>query len=307
MRRFPDSLVKPALGAALLAPLAGCATRGTGFLDPHGPVAALQRALFFEIVGWMMIVVLPVLLLVPLFAWRYRRRNTAAVYRPDWTFNRPLEFALWGVPIAVVAVLSYLVLRDEIALDPYAALASKQKPLQIEVVGLDWKWLFIYPEQHIATVGQLALPLGRPVHFRLTSDTVMQSFAIPALGSQIYAMAGMVTQLNVEAERPGSLRGLNTQYNGDGFPRQTFSVPILTSDDFKDWVDTVRVKGRALDPAGYALLSQRGTAAAAHRALATSTMPAGALYFSGVAPGFFAAIVGQYHQVAAGVLHTGAQ
>ena len=307
MRRYPDSLVKPAFGAALLCSLGGCATHSTGFLDPHGPVAALQRSLFFEIIGWMMIVVLPVLLLVPLLAWRFRRRNTAAVYRPDWTFNRPLEFAIWGVPIAVVAMLSYLVLRDEIALDPYAALASGRKPLEIEVVGLDWKWLFIYPEQRIATVGQLALPLGRPVHFRLTSDTVMQSFFIPALGSQIYAMAGMVTQLNLEAERPGRLRGLNTQYSGEGFQQQRFSVPVLPPRDFAAWVDTVRAQGRPLDPAAYAVLAQRGTAAAAHRALATGEMPAGLLYFSGVAPGLFAAILGRYRQADAGTMSMGVQ
>ena len=152
--------------------------------DPQGPVAAAQRQLFFDVIGWMMIVVVPVFVLVPLFAWRYRRKNLSAPYRPQWSFSLPLEFAVWGVPIAIVAILGSLIWSRATPLDPYAALPSAKPPLEMQVVGLDWKWLFIYPEQHIATVGIAAFPADRPIHLSLTSDTVMQSFFIPALGSR---------------------------------------------------------------------------------------------------------------------------
>jgi cytochrome o ubiquinol oxidase subunit 2 len=288
MRRDLNSLVRLTSSVALLCVLAGCAPLTASFLDPHGPVAAKQRDLLFDIIGWMTIVVVPVLILVPLLAWRYRRRNKLAAYRPEWKFSWPLEFLIWGVPVAVVAVMAWMIWTQENPLDPYAPLPSPQPPLEIEVVGLDWKWLFIYPDQHIATVGQLALPVDRLVHFRLTSDTVMQSFFIPALGSQIYAMAGMVTQLNLKAGRLGDLRGLNTQYNGDGFHKQTFDVAVVPARDFVDWVETVRSRGTPLDEAAYRLLERKSA-------------PVSALYFAPAAPRLFGAVVAKYrHGAGAG-------
>ncbi len=278
--------------------LSGCSPissdLSSSFLAPSGPVAASQRQLFFDVIGWMMIVIVPVFLLVPLFAWRYRRGNRNAQYRPDWTFSWPLEIVIWGVPVAVVGVLSYLICVRESPLDPYRALASSQPPLQVEVVGLDWKWLFIYPEQHIATVGALALPKDRAVRFRLTSDTVMQSFYIPALGSQIYAMAGMVTKLNLKANRLGRTRGENTQFNGLEFQNQKFTVSIMRPQGFTAWVEKVRTDGMPLDAAAYKKLSRKSTAAQAHRQLGMTGMPASALYFSTVKPGFFSGIVDKY-------------
>ena len=280
--------------------LAGCSSTNSTFLDPHGPVAASQRHLFFEIIGWMMIVVVPVFVLVPLFAWRYRRKNTASQYRPDWTFSTPLEFVVWGVPVAIVAILAVVILSKETQLDPYAAIPSQEPPLEVQVVGLDWKWLFIYPDQQIATVGNLGLPSDRPVHFRLTSDSVMHSFFIPALGSQIYAMAGMVTKLNLKADRLGQLIGRNTQFNGTGFQNQHFSVAVLAPQDFSAWVKTVRTRGKPLDAATYRVLSRRSTAAQAKAQLGMTQDPAAksVLYFSSVEPNLFTDIVDKYRHVA---------
>ena len=216
--------------------LAGCSPTTTTFLDPYGPVAAAQRQLFFEVIGWMMIVIVPVFVLVPLFAWRYRRKNTAAQYQPNWGFPWPMEFAVWGVPVVIVAILAVLIVPGKRASIPTRRCRRSEPPLEVQVVGLDWKWLFIYPEQQIATVGMVGLPPGRPVRFRLTSDTVMQSFFIPALGSQIYAMAGMVTQLNLKADRTGQASAENTQFNGMGFQKQQFTAAAMTPRTFRRWV-----------------------------------------------------------------------
>ncbi len=272
--------------------LSGCARDGTSFLDPHGIVAAAQRRWLFEITGLMMIVVLPVFILVPLFAWRYRRRNKAAAYRPDWSFSWPLEFLVWGVPIAIVAVLAYVIIEDETKFDPYAALPSTQPPLRVDVVGLDWKWLFIYPDQHIATVGMLALPQDRPISFSLTSDATMQSFLIPALGSQIYAMAGMVTRLNLMADRPGQLLGENTQFNGMGFMNQSFTVSVMSPQDFAAWCSGLAKSGKRLDAAAYSTLSQHGTVAKARSDFGIGQ--AATLAFSDVPDAFFRSIVDKY-------------
>ena len=272
--------------------LSGCARDGTSFLDPHGIVAAAERRWLFEITGLMMIVVLPVFILVPLFAWRYRRRNKAAAYRPEWGFSWPLEIIVWCVPIAIVGVLAYVIVADESRYDPYDALSSSQPPLKVDVVGLDWKWLFIYPDQHIATVGVLALPQDRPVSFSLTSDATMQSFFIPALGPQIYAMAGMVTRLNLMADRPGALLGENTQFNGMGFQHQSFTVSVMSPQDFATWCGGLAKNGKNLDAAAYSTLSQHGTVAKARSDFGVDQ--AATLAFANVPDSFFRSIVDKY-------------
>jgi cytochrome o ubiquinol oxidase subunit 2 len=236
-----------------------------------------------------------VLILTPLIAWRYRRTNDASRYTPNWTFSRPLEFAIWGVPVAIVAVLAVLLWRNTEALDPYRPLTLDEPPLRVQVVGLDWKWLFVYPDEGIATVGELAFPADRPLALELTTDTVMQSFFIPALGSQIYAMAGMVTRLHLAARGPGRFRGENSQFNGTGFHKQKFTAVAIPPGDFEAWVETVRANGIALDEAAYRVLARRSTPDEAHEALGTSAMPRNLLYFSDVAPDLFATVVDNYH------------
>ncbi len=280
-----------ALALVLLA--GGCGRDGITFLHPHGPVAAIQRHWLFEIIGWMAIVVVPVFILVPAFAWRYRRRNTKADYRPDWSFSWPLEFVIWGILIAIVAALAYIIIEHETRFNPYTELASSQKPLEVQVVGLNWKWLFIYPEQHIATVGVLALPQGRPISFSMTSDATIQSFFIPALGSQIYAMAGMVTKLRLLADRPGELLGENTQFNGTGFMKDSFTVSVMSPAAFAAWLDGQRANGRSLDDAAYRKLSKDGSMAAAKSNFAVQ--PDGLLSFGTVAPDLFRSVVAKYN------------
>ncbi len=274
--------------------LAGCPDRHLTFLDPQGPVAAAQRWHLFEVVLLVMIVVLPVLIATPLLAWRYRYGNKSARYAPKWDFSWPLEFVIWGVPAGIVAVLAVLLWHSTHALDPYDPLSPEARPLRVQVVGLDWKWLFIYPDEGIATVGELAFPADRTLALELTSDTVMQSFFVPALGSQIYAMAGMVTRLHLSAYGPGRFEGENTQYNGNGFQRQKFVARAMTPADFETWLQRVRTEGVALDDNAWRTLSEDSTTQQARSALPNSAMPPGAIYFNALTPGLFDAIVQRF-------------
>jgi cytochrome o ubiquinol oxidase subunit II len=281
---------------ALSATLGGCSSSvHITFLDPQGPIAAAQRTHFIGVVVLVMIVVLPILLLTPFFAWRYRYRNASSVYTPKWSFSWPVEIAIWGIPFGVVIVLAVWLWKGTQALDPYSPIASSQPPLQVEVVGYDWKWLFIYPEFGIASIGQLAFPSGQPLAIDLTSDTVMQSFFIPALGSQIYAMAGMVTRLHLQANAPGSFRGENTQYNGDGFSQQKFSALAMTPADFKAWTDLVKAKGIPMTSATYDVIRQRSTVKDTRQALSANQMPTGVIYFSDIPPSLFHDVVQSFH------------
>lgn len=266
------------------------------FLDPQGPVAATQRTHFIDVVLLLMIVVLPILVLTPFFAWRYRYRwNASSLYTPEWSFSWPLEIAIWGIPFGIVIVLAVWLWTGTQALDPYAPIPSSQRPLRVEVVGYDWKWLFIYPEFGIASIGQLAFPAGQPLAIELTSATVMQSFFIPALGSQIYAMPGMVTQLHLKADAPGSFRGENTQYNGDGFYQQKFTARAMSSAGFKAWTELVKAKGIPMTSVTYAAIRQRSTKEETRTALNADQMPTAALYFSDMPSDLFHDVVQSFH------------
>ena len=290
--------IRPPLYWLVAVPLllSGCSSSShLSFLDPQGPVAAAQRTHLIDVVLLMLIVVLPVLVLTPFLAWHYRYRNASSPYTPHWSFSWPLEIAIWGIPIGIVAVLGVCLWINAQALDPYAPLSSDKPPLRIEVVGYDWKWLFIYPDLGIASIGELAFPAGQPLAIELTSDTVMQSFFIPALGSQIYAMAGMVTHLHLQADTPGSFLGENTQYNGDGFYQQKFSARAMTRADFKTWTDLVKATGVPMTSTTYAVIRQRSTVNETQQALSAGRMPPGVLYFSNVPAGLFHDVVRSFH------------
>jgi len=265
------------------------------FLFAQGPIAAAQRTHLFKIVALLMVVVLPVLLLAPLIAWRYRFRARSARYEPRWSFNGPLEFLIWGVPHAVVIVLAIWLWQETIALDPYRPLSNSVPPLRVDVIGYDWKWLFIYPDYKIASMGEFAFPAARPVAITLTSDTVMQSFFIPALGSQIYAMAGMVTHLHLQANRAGTFRGENTQYNGDGFYQQRFLARAMSESDFSDWTRLVAAKGVALSPSVYRAIARRSTVDETKKALHIENTPEGVLYVSAVPAALLQNIVASFN------------
>jgi cytochrome o ubiquinol oxidase subunit 2 len=229
-------------------------------LDPHGPIAAAERNLLFDAFGVMLIVVIPVFVMALGFAWRYRASNTQARYAPDWSYSRAVEAAIWLVPAAIVVVLGVLVWNATHRLDPYRSIDATVRPLEVEVVALDWKWLFIYPEQRIAVVNELVIPSGRPVSLKITSDTVMNAFSIPALAGQIYAMAGMQTELNLIADAPGRFVGRNTQYSGRGFSEQQFEAIATSQADFDAWLAKARQSSATLDAEAYRKLARPGVA-----------------------------------------------
>lgn len=262
----------------LLLFLAGCDVLDRGFLSPAGPVASATRHEFLVVCLILLFIIAPVLLLTPLFAWYYRLSNTRSVYRPQWGFSWPLEGLIWIPPTLIVVGLAVLLWRDTHRLDPYKPLPGQ--PIEIQAVALDWKWLFIYPDEGVATVNRLVIPAGRPVHLSLTSATVMQSFLMPRLAGQIYAMAGMRTQLNFAAYKPGSYLGENVQFNGMGFQNQKFDVAALDADGFKRWLAETKVQQNRLDPTEYEALSHR------------SILPQ-PLAFGAVDPGLFDRVVGQ--------------
>lgn len=240
-----------------------------------------ERDLLFETLAIMMIVVVPVFVLTALFAWRYRAGNRKARYQPGWTSSLAVEAVIWLVPAAIVVVLGCYVWNDSHKLDPYRALDSPVEPLVVEVVAEDWKWLFLYPEQGIASVNELVFPAGRPLSLKITSDTVMNAFYVPALGSQIYAMAGMVTRLHLLAHEPGRFLGRNSQYSGAGFSRQTFEVRATAPADFDTWVAEVRASATVLD-------------AAAYDALREPSIAHPVTHYAAFQEGLFAAIVKRY-------------
>jgi cytochrome o ubiquinol oxidase subunit II len=228
----------------------------TGVLDPQGPIASAERLLLINTTGIMLVVIVPVILMTLGFAWWYRSSNTLASRRPDWAHHGAIEFIVWSIPTLVVILLAGVTWIGSHQLDPRTPIPADAKPLPVDVVALDWKWLFIYPDQGIAAVNQLVIPAGTPVTFRLTSATVMNSFFVPQLGSQIYTMGGMVTRLNLLAERPGDYPGMSANFSGDGFAEMRFTVKAVTANDFDGWVAQARGAGSALDDPGYAELAK---------------------------------------------------
>lgn len=241
-----------------LLPLSGCGALSGGFLGgAAGRIANLEHHEFLIVSVILVLVWLPVFILVPLIAWHYRISNERAAYRPQWGFSWILEGLIWIPPTLVVVALSVLLVRYTTRLDPYKPVASTVPALQVQVVALDWKWLFLYPAQHIATVNQLVVPAGTPVEFQLTSGTVMQSLLMPRLAGQIFAMAGMRAKLNFEIDKPGSYFGENTQYNGDGFHADKFTIQAMTAPDFSSWVAQAQTSGTSMDAAAYQNLSRQ--------------------------------------------------
>jgi cytochrome o ubiquinol oxidase subunit 2 len=291
--RNARSLYRRATLCILLLTLAACSSGShLTFLNPQGPVADAQRWHFYEVLGIMTVLVAgPIFVLLPFIVWRYRYGNAASRYTPKWGSSKLLEITVWGGPVVIVVVLAVFVWRDTHALDPYRPLTSNHPALRVQVIGYDWKWLFIYPDQGVASIGVLAMPAGRPVAMQITSATVMQSLFIPALGSQIYAMGGMVTQLNLEAAKPGRFMGENTMYNGDGFHQQKFTAIGMTPVDFTAWVQMVRSHGIPLDARTLQLISQRTTLTTLINALPGTGVRDDNLYFTGATGALFPAVV----------------
>jgi cytochrome o ubiquinol oxidase subunit 2 len=240
-----------------LAALAGC---NTVVMNPSGDIAAQQAHLIIVSVLLMLLIVVPVIAMVVLFAWRYRKGNTKAKYEPDWDHSTKLELVIWGVPLLMIIVLGLITWISTHKLDPYRPLArldanrpipASTKPLVVQVVSLDWKWLFIYPELGIATVNELVTPVDVPIRFKLTSANVMNAFHVPALAGMIYTMAGMETTLNAVLNKPGNYFGLSTNYSGAGFSGMRFGYKGVSQADFDKWVADTKAGGGSLDRANY--------------------------------------------------------
>jgi cytochrome o ubiquinol oxidase subunit 2 len=279
-------LARFALAAPLLGLLSGC---NVVLLHPSGDVAVQQRDLIIASTVLMLLIIIPVMAMTALFAWRYRHSNKDAVYDPDWHHSTGLEVAIWSAPLAIIVALGALTWISTHVLDPYRPIArfgphqavpADAKTLEVDVVALDWKWLFIYPSLGVATVNELAAPVNTPIAFKITSSTMMNSFFIPAIAGQIYAMPGMQTQLHAVINTPGQFTGFSSNYSGQGFSDMHFKVYGMTGSDFAHWVQAVKAGGGALTRPAYTVLAEPSEAEPARR-------------FGAVDPTLFGAIVNQ--------------
>lgn len=232
-------------------------------LDPAGDVADRQRDLLVQSTWLMLLIIVPVMVLTAVFAWRYRQSNRNARYEPEWEHSTQLELVIWGAPLLIIICLGALTWMGTHLVDPFRPLGRTDKvgkvyatPLQVEVVALDWKWLFFYPQYGVATVNQLAAPVGRPITFHITSATVMNSFYIPALAGQIYSMPGMETRLHAVIDTPGAYRGISANYSGAGFSGMHFTFLAQTPRDFDRWIAGIKAGGGALDRVSYEALAE---------------------------------------------------
>ncbi|RZL91789.1 MAG: ubiquinol oxidase subunit II [Variovorax sp.] len=273
----------PAL-LALAALLAGC---NMVVLNPSGDIAAQQGRLVVISTLLMLLIIVPVIALTFFFAWKYRESNTEATYKPDWDHSTQLELVIWAAPLLIIIALGALTWISTHTLDPYRPLdridakrpvPDGAKPLVVEVVALDWKWLFLYPEQGIATVNEVAAPVDRPIQFRITSTSVMNAFYVPALAGMIYAMPGMETKLHAVINKAGVYDGLSANYSGAGFSGMRFKFHGMPNADFDRWVQAVKTEGQALSRDGYLQLERPSEREPVRR-------------YATVAPGLYDAIV----------------
>ena len=257
--------------AGMVLSLAAC---NRGILDPVGPVASAEKQILINSTAIMLAIVIPTMLATIAFAFWFRRGNSKATYRPDWEFSGAIELVVWSVPALTIMLLGGIAWIGSHDLEPSKPLASKVPPLKVDVVSLDWKWLFIYPDQGIATVNQLVVPAGTPVSFRLTSATVWNTFFVPQMGSMIYTMPRMTTRLNLEADRPGVYPGRSAHFSGDGFPGMEFNVQAVSPQQFAAWAQSAHSSSSVLDGRAYSELSK-------------PTSYVKPLTYSNVAPGLF--------------------
>ena len=281
----PSWLPRGFVLAPLAAMLSGC---NWVVMNPAGDIARQQAGLVIASTALMLLIIVPVMALTVLFAWKFRAANTAAAYDPEWHHSTRLELVIWSAPLAIVIALGSITWVSTHLLDPYRplsridathAIAPGVRPLEVDVVALDWKWLFIYPEANLASVNELVLPQGRPVRFRITSSTVMNSFYVPALAGQIYAMPGMETTLNAVFNQPGTFNGFSANFSGPGFSHMHFAAKSVSDAQFAGWIVAARKGTGPLDRAAYLDLDKPSEA-----------VPVA--HYASVAPDLFDAVVG---------------
>ncbi|MDD5269341.1 MAG: ubiquinol oxidase subunit II [Methylococcales bacterium] len=272
---------KIVLPFVLIIGLDSCKLNHLRDLEPSGPVTRSIDDLFWLTIALMSIILIPVFSMTAGFIWKYRASNSKASHVPDWNSPIWLEWLVWLFPALIVLILTIMTWIYTHRLDPYKPQEANTPPLVIQVIALDWKWLFIYPEQNIAVVNELTLPVNRPIAFQITSNTVMNSFFIPRLGGQIYAMAGMETQLHVIADKPGRYFGENIQYSGQGFPYQNFETSVTTPQDFDAWVKKAGQSAQILDLSAFIELSK-------------PSVSHPVVYYAFVSPDLFNHVINQY-------------
>ncbi|WP_294257043.1 ubiquinol oxidase subunit II [uncultured Sphingomonas sp.] len=263
----------------LLLLLGGCS--GASILRPGGPIGGNNRTILLDSLAIMLAIIIPTMIATLAFAWWFRAGNGKAKYRPEFVYSGRIELIVWSIPLLTILFLSGLIWIGSHALDPAKPLAEKTPPLEVQVVSLDWKWLFVYPAQGIATLNQPVVPAGVPIRFRLTSASVMNSFFVPRLGSQIYTMNGMATTLHLQADRPGSYYGQSAHFSGDGFSDMNFRLQAVPVADFTRWVARVKAAGGLLDGRAY-------------RVLARQSQHEPAKHWGAVQPGLFDMVVAQH-------------
>jgi cytochrome o ubiquinol oxidase subunit 2 len=253
LKRFVHRVLQLAIGSGVILLAAGC---NRGPLDPVGPVGSAEKLILINSTAIMLAIVIPVIVATIAFAWWFRRGNRKAEYRPDWEYSGAIEMVVWSIPAMTVMLLGGIAWIGSHDLEPSKPLQTAGNPLNVEVVSLDWKWLFIYPDQGIATVNQLVVPAGTPINFRLTSATVWNSFFVPQFGTMIYTMPRMTTRLNLQADRQGVYDGLSSHFSGDGFSGMRFKVQAVPQQQFAGWAQGARGAGPALDAGAYAELAK---------------------------------------------------
>ncbi|HXO64707.1 MAG TPA: ubiquinol oxidase subunit II [Steroidobacteraceae bacterium] len=238
----------------VLLSLCGC---HTAVLSPAGPVSEGERTILLDSLAIMLCIVVPTIVATLAFAYWFRASNTRATYLPQWAYSGRLELIVWSIPALVIFFLGGIAWISAHLLDPAEPLKSATEPLEVEVVSLDWKWLFIYPRQSVASINRMVVPVGVPLSLRITSATVFNVFFVPQLGSEIYSMYGMTSRLNLEADRAGDYFGLSAHFSGDGFPGMAFDVQAVSPQEFTTWVAAARGAGPVLNDAAYqGLLTQ---------------------------------------------------
>ena len=273
--RFEPRVLGRAATLSMLALTTGC---NRGILDPVGPVARAEKTILINSTAIMLAIIIPTMIATVAIAFWFRRGNAKATYRPDWDYSGAIELVVWAIPALTIMLLGGIAWIGSHQLEPSKALDSKAKPINVEVVSLDWKWLFIYPDQGIATVNQLVVPAGTPINFRLTSATVWNVFFVPQMGSMIYTMPRMATRLNLQADRQGVFPGRSAHFSGDGFPGMEFNVNSVTPQQFAAWTAGARGGGQMLDARSY-------------QQLAKPSSYVKPMIYSSVAPGLFDSIV----------------
>lgn len=236
--------------------LSGCQA---GVLDPQGPIGAAERTILLNALTIMLAIVVPTILATLAFAWWFRASNSKARYLPDWAYSGKIELVVWSIPTLVILFLGGITWIGSHDLDPAKPPSSQVKPLEVQVVSLDWKWLFLYPDQGVASVNQLVVPVGVPIHFSLTSASVMNAFFVPQLGSMIYTMNGMTTQLHLQADREGDFYGRSAHFSGDGFSGMAFTMRAVPEGAFEAWLQTTRGASPVLDRSTYMALLKQST------------------------------------------------